>query len=53
MEEAETYIRGKSATSATMGAMMAVKNPASSVGEGKGGMIQENSIETCILLYVE
>ena len=35
------------------GAMMAVKNPASSVGEGKGGMIGENSIETCILLYVK
>ena len=24
-----------------------------SVGEGKGGMIWENSIETCILLYVK
>ena len=24
-----------------------------SVGEGKGGMIWENSIETCILSYVE
>ena len=24
-----------------------------SVGEGKGGMIQENSIETCILSYVK
>ena len=24
-----------------------------SVGEGKGGMIRENSIETCILLYVK
>ena len=35
------------------GAMMAVKNPASSVGEGKGGIIRENSIETCILLYVK
>ena len=23
------------------------------VGEGKGGMIWENSIETCILLYVQ
>ena len=23
------------------------------VGEGKGGMIWENSIETCILSYVE
>ena len=53
MEEAETCIRGESATSATMGAMMVVKNPANSVGEGKGGMIQENSIETCILSYVK
>ena len=35
------------------GAMMAVKNPASSVGEGKGGIIRENSIETCILSYVK
>ena len=52
MEEAETCIRGESATSATMGAMMVVKNPANSVGEGKGGMIQGNSIETCILSYV-
>ena len=24
-----------------------------SVGEGKGGMIWENSIETCILTYVK
>ena len=24
-----------------------------SVGEGEGGMIWENSIETCILLYVK
>ena len=24
-----------------------------SVGEGEGGMICENSIETCILLYVK
>ena len=24
-----------------------------SVGKGKGGMIWENSIETCILTYVE
>ena len=24
-----------------------------SVGEGKGGMIEENSIETCILSYVK
>ena len=24
-----------------------------SVGEGKGGMIRENSIETCILPYVK
>ena len=24
-----------------------------SVGEGEGGMIWENSIETCTLLYVE
>ena len=24
-----------------------------SVGEGKGGMIQENGIETCILSYVK
>ena len=24
-----------------------------SVGEGKGGMIWENSIETCVLLYVK
>ena len=24
-----------------------------SVGEGEGGMIRENSIETCILLYVK
>ena len=35
------------------GAMMAVKNPASSAGEGKGGIIRENSIETCILSYVK
>ena len=31
-----------------------VKNSLSdSVGEGKGGMIWENSIETCILSYVK
>ena len=24
-----------------------------SVGEGEGGIIRENSIETCILLYVK
>ena len=31
-----------------------VKNrPLDSVGEGKGGMIWENTIETCILSYVK
>ena len=29
------------------------KRPLDSVGEGEGGMIWENSIETCILSYVK
>ena len=29
------------------------KRPLDSVGEGEGGMIWENSIETCILPYVK
>ena len=29
------------------------KQTLNSVGEGEGGMIWENSIETCILSYVE
>ena len=32
---------------------MELKNTRDSVGEGEGGMICENSIETCILPYVK
>ena len=30
-----------------------IEQPLDSVGEGKGGMIWENGIETCILSYVK